>query len=71
MNVARQRGAAMFVARTSGNPQPSYEDIGAAFGNRDHTTVIHAIERVIDRLEMESQDTVDFVDAIEAALDER
>lgn len=45
--VARPRQMAMYLAR---NLTPkSLPDIGARFGGRDHTTVIHAI-RTIERL---------------------
>jgi chromosomal replication initiator protein len=43
-NVARPRQLAMYLARKIANR--SYPDIGARFGGRDHTTVIHAVRKV-------------------------
>jgi chromosomal replication initiator protein len=42
--VVAARQIAMFLARVL--TDASYPTIGAAFGGRDHTTVIHAVERV-------------------------
>jgi chromosomal replication initiator protein len=43
-NVARPRQLAMYLARKIANR--SFPDIGARFGGRDHTTVIHAVRKV-------------------------
>lgn len=43
-NVARPRQLAMYLARKMANR--SFPDIGARFGGRDHTTVIHAVRKV-------------------------
>lgn len=43
-SVARPRQVAMYLARET-TPK-SLPDIGKLFGNRDHTTVIHAIRKV-------------------------
>ena len=45
--VARPRQVAMYLAREL-TPK-SLPDIGRRFGNRDHTTVIHAIRQVEKR----------------------
>jgi chromosomal replication initiator protein len=44
--VARQ--VAMYLIRAQTNL--SLNDIGREFGNRDHTTVLHAIKRVEERM---------------------
>ena len=43
-NVARPRQVAMYLAKHL--TQRSLPEIGRKFGNRDHTTVMHAISRV-------------------------
>ena len=43
-NVARPRQVAMYLAKQL--TQRSLPDIGRRFGNRDHTTVMHAVARV-------------------------
>lgn len=42
--LARQRQVAMYVCRE--NTDLSLPKIGAAFGGRDHTTVMHAVEKI-------------------------
>jgi chromosomal replication initiator protein len=46
-NLVRPRQVSMYLAKSL--TQRSYPDIGRRFGNRDHTTVIHAV-RQIERL---------------------
>lgn len=48
-SVARPRQVAMYLAKKL--TQKSLPDIGRRFGNRDHTTVIHAV-RVIEALRL-------------------
>ena len=43
-NVARPRQVAMYLAKQL--TQRSLPEIGRRFGNRDHTTVMHAVSRV-------------------------
>jgi len=43
-NIARPRQIAMYLARRLTNK--SSVEIGAAFGGRDHTTVLHAVQKV-------------------------
>lgn len=43
-NVARPRQVAMYLAKQC--TERSLPEIGRMFGNRDHTTVMHAVERV-------------------------
>ena len=52
-SIARPRQIAMYLARDL-TPQ-SLPDIGRRFGNRDHTTVMHAI-RVVDRLREQDEE---------------
>ena len=49
---ARQRQVAMYLAREF-TPM-SLPNIGRHFGNRDHTTVIHGIRAVIERIETDA-----------------
>ena len=51
-NVARPRQIAMFLAKQlTGRSLP---EIGRKFGNRDHTTVIHAVSRVAELMERDA-----------------
>ena len=62
------RQAAMYVTRhTMGM---SYPDIGRAFGDRDHTTVLHAV-RKIERLMGEREDVRRRVLSVQALVDGR
>ncbi len=45
-NIARPRQMAMFLAREL--TDLSYPAIGQSFGGRDHTTVIHACEKILE-----------------------
>ena len=47
-NVAHPRQVAMYLARK--HTQSSLQDIGAAFGGRDHGTVIHATKTIEEKL---------------------
>ena len=47
INIARPRQIAMFLCKEL--TSYSYPEIGRAFSNRDHTTVIHSV-KTIDRL---------------------
>jgi chromosomal replication initiator protein len=48
-NVARPRQVAMFLAKQL--TQRSLPEIGRRFGNRDHTTVMHACSRIAELME--------------------
>jgi chromosomal replication initiator protein len=50
-NIAFPRQIAMFISRRL--TKSSLQDIGEAFGGRDHGTVIHACKTVQDRMERE------------------
>ncbi|MBW4021945.1 MAG: chromosomal replication initiator protein DnaA [Proteobacteria bacterium] len=51
-NVARPRQVAMFLAKQL--TSRSLPEIGRKFGNRDHTTVMHAVSRVSGLMESDS-----------------
>jgi chromosomal replication initiator protein len=51
-DVARPRQVAMYLAKQI--TQRSLPEIGRRFGNRDHTTVIHAVERVTKLMEIDN-----------------
>ena len=47
-DAVRSRQVAMYLIRRMSNY--SYKDIGKEFGDRDHTTVMHSIEQVEQRM---------------------
>lgn len=47
--ITLPRQIAMYLARTFTNS--SYPDLGAQFGGKDHTTVIHAVKRITQQKE--------------------
>jgi chromosomal replication initiator protein len=51
-NVARPRQVAMYLAKQL--TSRSLPEIGRKFGNRDHTTVMHAIQRVTELMERDA-----------------
>ena len=63
--LARQRQITMYICRQ--HTELSLPKIGAAFGGRDHTTVMHAVEK-IGGLLPEDQDIYDQVTAITQQL---
>lgn len=60
-SLVAARQVAMYVARMVS--QSSYPEIGRRFGNRDHTTVMHAV-RKIERLASEREDIARLVTTI-------
>jgi len=58
-SIARPRQVAMALAREL--TSHSLPEIGDAFGGRDHTTVMHACERVKDRREIERRAGEDYL----------
>ncbi len=52
-NVAHPRQIAMYLARR--HTESSLQDIGAAFGGRDHGTVIHAAKTITQKLETDEK----------------
>ena len=65
--IARPRQVAMFL--TKALTTRSYPDIGRRFGNRDHTTVLHAV-RQIEKLKAEDPALAADVDALTRKLRE-
>ena len=61
-NVVRPRQVAMALARELTNH--SLPEIGDAFGGRDHTTVMHACDRVKDLREMERRASEDYLNLL-------
>jgi chromosomal replication initiator protein len=51
-NVARPRQVAMYLAKQL--TQRSLPEIGRRFGNRDHTTVMHACSRIAELMERDT-----------------
>ncbi|HVV83989.1 MAG TPA: chromosomal replication initiator protein DnaA [Kofleriaceae bacterium] len=47
-SIAGPRAVAMYLARQ--HTKDSYPDLGRAFGGKHHTTVISAVEKIVDRL---------------------
>jgi chromosomal replication initiator protein len=63
--IARPRQLAMYLARTS--TKASLPAIGAAFGGRNHTTVLHAVRKV-EQLVSTDPDVDDAVQALARRL---
>ena len=51
-DAVRSRQVAMYLIRKMSNY--SYADIGKEFGGRDHTTVMHSIEQVEQRMKKDA-----------------
>ena len=51
-NVARPRQVAMYLSKQL--TQRSLPEIGRKFGNRDHTTVMHACSRVAEIMDVDA-----------------
>ena len=63
--IAHPRQVAMFLARR--HTSSSLQDIGAAFGGRDHGTVLHAMRTIEDKLR-EDAELREKIDRVSAAL---
>ena len=50
--IARPRQIAMYLAKNL--TSMSYPEIGKRFGNRDHTTIMHAVRKVEDLMEQDA-----------------
>jgi chromosomal replication initiator protein len=61
-SIARPRQVAMALARELTNH--SLPEIGDAFGGRDHTTVMHACDRVKDLREIERRASEDYLNLL-------
>jgi chromosomal replication initiator protein len=64
-SIAGPRAVAMFLARKLTNS--SYPDLGRAFGNKHHTTVLSAVEKITERLTTDSGLRAE-VQAIESSI---
>ncbi|SFR33654.1 chromosomal replication initiator protein DnaA [Litoreibacter janthinus] len=65
-NIARPRQMAMWLAKQL--TQRSYPEIGKRFGNRDHTTVIHAV-RKIDELKAQDAQVAEDAELLRRMLE--
>lgn len=68
-SIALPRQVGMYLARR--HTRYSLEEIGAYFGGRDHTTVMHAIKTVNERKTQDSAFAQDITRIEEAVLDRR
>ncbi|UCH79309.1 MAG: chromosomal replication initiator protein DnaA [Candidatus Coatesbacteria bacterium] len=66
-NVARARQIAMYLCREKTNS--SLADIGLAFGNRDHTTVLYSISKIEGAVASAEEKTVKILKDLERNLD--
>jgi chromosomal replication initiator protein len=64
-SIAAPRAVAMYLARK--HTGDSYPDLGRAFGNKHHTTVLSAVEKVGERLKTDGRLRSE-IQAIESAL---
>ena len=51
-SIAAPRAVAMYLARK--HTKDSYPDLGRAFGNKHHTTVLSACEKIQERLKSDA-----------------
>lgn len=65
--VARPRQIAMYLAREL--TACSYPEIGRRFGNRDHTTVIHAVRTIEGLCDINYRGIADEVEALRSKLE--
>lgn len=66
-NIARARQMAMYLCREK--TASSLSDIGLAFGNRDHTTVLYSISKIEAELTADKEDTAKVINDIEKNLE--
>jgi len=66
-NIARARQMAMYLCREK--TSSSLADIGLAFGNRDHSTVLYSISKIEGKLAADKEDTLKIIRDIEKNLD--
>ena len=62
--IARPRQIAMFLAKNL--TSLSYPEIGRRFGNRDHTTIMHAVRKIEELMEADAglADDVSFLKSV-------
>ncbi|MCL5878763.1 MAG: hypothetical protein M1428_03050 [Deltaproteobacteria bacterium] len=63
--IALPRQVAMFLSRTLTNA--SYPEIGLQFGNKDHSTVIHSVNKITEMIK-DNQSIKDAVEKIKKGL---
>lgn len=64
-NIARPRQIAMYLAKNL--THASYPEIGRQFGNRDHTTIMHAVKKV-EQLVLEDGSLADDIGLLRSML---
>ena len=60
--TVQARHIAMFLCHTLINPTPTYMEIGAFFGGRNHTSVLHAVEKLRRALKTDQQLSQDLLE---------
>jgi chromosomal replication initiator protein len=65
--LAYARQVAMYLCRTYGNC--ILADIGAAFGNRDHSTVLHALKKIEDAISIDGGKTASEIKELASKID--
>ena len=66
-NISRARQMAMYLCREK--TASSLSDIGLAFGNRDHTTVLYSLSKIEAELTADKDDTAKVIKDIEKNLE--
>ena len=66
-NISRARQMAMYLCREK--TASSLSDIGLAFGNRDHTTVLYSLSKIEAELAADKDDTAKVIKDIEKNLE--
>jgi chromosomal replication initiator protein len=66
-NISRARQMAMYLCRVK--TASSLSDIGLAFGNRDHTTVLYSLSKIEAELAADKDDTAKVIKDIEKNLE--
>jgi chromosomal replication initiator protein len=66
-NISRARQMAMYLCREK--TAASLSDIGLAFGNRDHTTVLYSLSKIEAELAADKDDTAKVIKDIEKNLE--
>lgn len=66
-NISRARQMAMYLCRAK--TASSLSDIGLAFGNRDHTTVLYSLSKIEAELTADKDDTAKVIKDIEKNLE--
>jgi chromosomal replication initiator protein len=67
--IAFARACGMFVARRDCNPERSYPQIATAFGDRDHTTILVAHDKIAGELDAQIIRTMRGVARVRAEIE--